>query len=353
MRALPSDTCRSQIGLYTQGLQAQVVRRVERVPHHFSLPYKAGIRMLKHPFPRAVTRIDRNRPDNGQSAFPDRESEVTKDITMKSMQNVKPAAPVAAYIGGKRNLARTIIQYIDAIPHDTYAEAFVGMGGVFLRRGLKPKSEVINDYNREVANFFRILQRHYQPFMDHLKWKVTSRSEFGRLMDIDPATMTDIERAARFLYLQRLAFGGKVSGKNFGVSVGMPSRFDMTRLTPLLEDAYERLSGVVIECLDYKEFIRRYDAPGTLFYLDPPYFGCEGDYGKELFNRAEFEAMAGLLAGIKGRFILSINDRPEVRKTFAKFHLKPVQTTYTIAGADKAKQVGELLISNVKLKVKK
>lgn len=272
-----------------------------------------------------------------------------KEHTMKSMQNVKPATPVAAYIGGKRNLSKTIIEHLEKIPHDTYAEAFVGMGGVFLRRGKKPKAEVINDYNKEVANFFRILQRHYEFLLDHLKWKITARSEFNRLMDIDPETMTDIERAARFLYLQRLAFGGKVSGKNFGVSVGMPSRFDLTRLTPLLEDAYERLSGVVVECLDYKKFIKRYDAPATLFYLDPPYYGNEKDYGRDLFNREEFTAMAGLLSGIKGKFILSLNDKPEVRKIFAKFHQLPVQTVYTIAGAGKAKQVGELLISNVKL----
>src|SRR5690606_2805441 len=116
--------------------------------------------------------------------------------------------------------------------------------------------------------------------------------------------------------------------------------FDMLRLAPLLEDAYERLSGVVIESLDYKDFIRRYDTAKTLFYLDPPYWGNEADYGRELFNRDEFAKMAELLGGIKGSFILSLNDRPEVRKTFAAFHQMPVSTTYTMPAKGKAKKVG-------------
>ncbi|MBI1214564.1 MAG: DNA adenine methylase [Alphaproteobacteria bacterium] len=267
-----------------------------------------------------------------------------------SMQPVKPTKPVAAYIGGKRALAKTIIRQIDTVPHEAYAEPFVGMGGIFLRRASRPKTEVINDAKYDVANLFRVLQRHYQAFIDHLKWKVTSRAEFNRLTDTAPETLTDLERAARFLYLQRVAFGGNPSGKNFGVDAHGGGRFNLTRLEPMLEEVYERLAGVVIECLDYKEFIERYDHKGVLFYLDPPYWGSEGDYGKGLFSRDEFAQMAVILNGIKGRFILSLNDCAEVRKTFAGFHLLPVKTVYTISGHAQPKKVGELLISNVKLK---
>lgn len=98
-----------------------------------------------------------------------------------------------------------------------------------------------------------------------------------------------------------------------------------------------------------KAFIERYDSKSTLFYLDPPYFGCEKDYGRDMFSREEFQTMAGILGGIKGRFILSLNDRPEVRKTFQSFYIQSVSTTYTIGGGGKAKPVGEVLISNLKL----
>jgi DNA adenine methylase len=100
----------------------------------------------------------------------------------------------------------------------------------------------------------------------------------------NPDTLTDLERAARFLYIQRLSFGGKVAGRTFGVSLGMPSRFDTTRLTPVLEAIHTRLSGVAIECLDWEAFITRWDRPNTLFSLDPPYYGHENDYGTDLFT---------------------------------------------------------------------
>ncbi|NEI50492.1 DNA adenine methylase [Rhizobium leguminosarum] len=204
---------------------------------------------------------------------------------------------------------------------------------MFFRRRSVPKAEVINYRNGEVVDLFRILQRHYPQFMDTLKFQITSRREFERLKACDPATLTDLERAARFIYLQKLAFGGKVTGQNFGVD-GRSARFNLTRLVPLLEDVHERLSGVVIENLDWLDFIARYDRSGTLFYLDPPYFGSEGNYGKTLFGRDQFAAMAERLKRLKGGFILSINDRPEIREIFSAFQHDEVGLTYSVAGGE-------------------
>jgi hypothetical protein len=135
------------------------------------------------------------------------------------------------------------------------------MGGVFFRRRRRPRKEVINDISADVVNLFRLLQRHFQQLLDVLKWQVCSRAEFERLMAVDPSTLTDLERAARFLYLQRTAFGGKVR-PNFGVTLTGGARFDLTKLVPMLEDVHERLCGVDIERLPYAELIARYDTPG-------------------------------------------------------------------------------------------
>lgn len=260
---------------------------------------------------------------------------------------VERTLPVAPWLGGKKNLAKRITSILDSTPHTTYAEAFVGMGGVFLRRGMRPRAEIINDRGRDIATLFRILQRHYPQFLEVLRFQLTTRAEFERLVKTDPDTLTDLERAARFLYLQRTAFGGKVSGRNFGVSKDRPGRFNLSTLEPMLEDLHTRMSGVVIECLDYSDFIRRYDGSGTLFYLDPPYWGCETDYGKAMFERADFERLAEQLAGIKGRFLMSINDVPEVREVFGRFQIASVQTTYTIAAKNDARGArSELLVSN-------
>jgi len=261
------------------------------------------------------------------------------------MKRVHPAAPVAPWQGGKKKLSRVLIDRIEAIPHKTYVEPFVGMGGVFLRRGFRPRLEVANDRNGEIINLFRILQRHHAQLMQVMRFQLASRREFERLRQTDPASLTDLERAARFLYLQRLAFGGQLTGV-FGVAPTHAPRFSLTRLEPLLEAAHERLDGVVFECLDWSEILNRYDTPETLFYLDPPYFGNETDYGKDLFDRADFARMATLLRGIKGAFLMSINDRPEIREIFTGFELDEVRLTYSISREGGDGKSEELIISN-------
>jgi DNA adenine methylase len=254
--------------------------------------------------------------------------------------------PVAPWVGGKRNLAGRICKLIDAIPHAQYCEPFVGMGGIFLRRSAKPAAEVINDRNGEVANLFRILQRHYIQLLDVMRFGLTTRAEFDRLVRTDATTLTDLERAARFIYLQRTAFGGKPTSQHFGVSPGRPARFDLSKLAPMLEEVHTRLSGVIIENLDWKAFIPRYDREGTLFYLDPPYWGCEDDYGKAMFGRDDFAALAVTLGRLKGRFVMSLNDNPSVRELFAAFHIQPVLTSYSVQGGGQYK-APELLIHSL------
>ncbi|WP_137154630.1 DNA adenine methylase [Rhizobium sp. FKL33] len=262
-------------------------------------------------------------------------------------KTVANALPPAAWMGGKRSLASIICKIIAETQHTLYAEPFVGMGGVFFRRKFAPKGEVINDRNGEITNLFRILQRHYPQFMDTLKFQITSRREFERLKACDPQTLTDLERAARFLYLQRLAFGGRPTNPSFGVSYDRSARFNLTKLASQLEDIHERLAGVTIENLDWLDFVDRYDRPGTLFYLDPPYWGCEDDYGKLIFERGQFAAIAERLGRIKGRFILSINDVPEIREVFGRFEMNAVDLLYTVKGG-KGAPARELIVTAAK-----
>lgn len=270
----------------------------------------------------------------------------------KSLTPIAPVRPVAPWLGGKRNLSKRICALIDGdANHLTYAEPFVGMGGIFLRRTKRPQAEFINDRGRDVYNLFRVLQEHYVAFLDLLRFQITTQANFNRLVDLDPETLTDLQRAARFLYLQRLAFGGKVSGKNFGVAVERAARFNLTTLEPDLEALHSRLCGVTVMCLDFPDFIRRVDRPETLFYLDPPYWGCEGDYGKQLFSRERFEDLATVLGALKGRFILSLNDVQGVREAFKDFRFQEVKTTYTIGSGKAQPERAEVLISNYDLEL--
>ena len=261
-----------------------------------------------------------------------------------------PAAePVAPYLGGKRNLSQRIIARIGAIPHRCYVEPFAGMGGVFLRRKLRAKSEILNDINGEIVNLYRVMRDHPGEMIRQFDLCLASRAEFARLLAVPPETFTDIRRAARFAFLQRMSFGGKpahlATPGQMALTPYRPARLTGTRMARLIRAAHRRLEGVHIECLDWADLIPRYDRDFTLFYLDPPYHGHEADYGKGVFGPEDFAHMAQILRSLKGRFLLSINDHPEIRDLFAWADIEEVETRYS-ANARATRRVRELLISN-------
>ncbi|MBI1207522.1 MAG: DNA adenine methylase [Azospirillum sp.] len=251
--------------------------------------------------------------------------------------------PLAPWVGGKRNLSRRLVARIAATPHRFYGEPFVGMGGVFLRRPKPAPVEAINDRGLDVANLFRVVRRHPEALAAELRLQLVSRAEFRRLLRTPPDTLTDIERAARFLLIQRLGYGGQPDSTSFPARPTEPRSLDADHLRMMIEAVHRRLARVTIECLDWAEFLSRYDRPDALFYLDPPYWGCEDYYGKGLFDRSEFARLAEALAHLKGRFILSLNDRPEIRSQFARFSIEEEPLTYHVAG--RPKRVTELVIS--------
>lgn len=134
----------------------------------------------------------------------------------------------------------------------------------------------------------------------------------------------------------------------FGVSTTKGPKLNLLRLEEDLSAAHLRLSGVTIEHLPYHQAIQRFDRLETFFYIDPPYYGCEGYYGEGVFSREDFSRLADLLAGIKGKFLLSLNDVPEVREIFQDFQIDPVTVRYTVSGPG-TKEAPELLIRNYDL----
>ena len=217
------------------------------------------------------------------------------------------------------------------------------MGGVFLRRSKPAPAEAINDRSQEVVTLFRVVRHHPEALLSEMRLQLASRAEFSRLLRVPADTLTDIQRAARFLTLQRLVYGGKPGATSFPARRQRGENMSAADLRRAVEALHDRLARVTIECLDYQEFIRRYDHAGALFYLDPPYYLCEDYYGKGLFSRDDFERLAYLLGGIKGRWLMSINDHPEVRRLFGRFRIDEEPVSYRVGGA--VKPVVELVIS--------
>lgn len=247
-----------------------------------------------------------------------------------------------AWLGGKSQLADRII---DRMPdHMTYCEVFAGAAWVLFKKP-ESKVEIINDINRELTTLYRCVKYHLAELVLQFRWMLVARDEFDRFMQTPPDTLTDIQRAARFFYLAKASFGAKVAKPTFGIAATGAPRLNLLRIEEDLSEAHLRLARVFIENRPYDQVIGRFDKPRTLFYIDPPYWGNEKDYGMGLFDREDFARLAGILDGLKGRFILSLNDVPGVRDTFANFQIEAVKTRYSI-NARAPRQIGEVLITN-------
>ncbi len=222
---------------------------------------------------------------------------------------------------------------------------FAGAAWVLFKKP-ESKAEVINDINVDLVTLYRVVQHHLEEFVRYFRWALVSREEFERLKRVDASTLTDIQRAARFYYVVRTGFSAKINSPTFGMSTDRGPALNLLRIEEELSAAHLRLTRVYVENMRFAPLIDRYDRTHTFFYLDPPYYGCEDDYGKGVFDRKDFAVLAERLAAVKARFIMSINDTAEIRKLFTGFQIRKVTTRYRIGAADRGKHVRELLVMN-------
>lgn len=254
---------------------------------------------------------------------------------------------IISWVGGKSLLAGKIIPLIPS--HKCYVEVFAGAAWMLFKK-TESQAEVINDINLDLVTLYRVIQHHLEEFIRYFKWVLVSREEFERLKRVDPTTLTDIQRAARFYYLIRTRFRSQLWSPMMDISADRPPKLNLLRIEEDLSAAHLRLARVYVENMPFATLIDRYDRAGTFFYIDPPYYGCESHYGKGLFQRSDFATLAARLGKLKGKFIMSINDTPEIRELFSGFNVKPVTTRYSVGSADRAQRITELLIANYNFK---
>src|SRR5438309_7611216 len=170
-----------------------------------------------------------------------------------------------AYIGGKNRLAKQIISILPE--HTTYVEAFAGGAQIFFHKD-PSKVEILNDLDFEIVNFFRVCQHHYEELIRYLNFCLISRRWYDLVTAEQPASLTDIQRAGRFFYLQKNSFGGLILKQKFHYGISQPSNYNPERIPEIIEHTHKRLARVQIESLPYEEILETYDRPTTLFYLD-------------------------------------------------------------------------------------
>jgi DNA adenine methylase len=248
-----------------------------------------------------------------------------------------------AYMGGKSLLAKTIVSSIPE--HNCYCEVFAGAAWILFKKE-ESNTEIINDINTELVTLYRVVKLHLEEFIRYFKWILISREEFSRFRKEDPETLTDIQKAVRFYYLLKLGYAARIKAPSFSIATTSKPRLNLLRIEEELSEIHLRLARVYIENRSYTDIFSRFDKPDTFFYVDPPYYGCEDYYGLDIFSQEDFLKLRDILAGIKGKFIMSINDVDYIRSLFVGFHIEVVKTSYSAGGAHRKKSVNELLIRN-------
>lgn len=251
--------------------------------------------------------------------------------------------PIIPWMGGKRKLASHLIPKFPK--HSCYVELFCGGAALYFLKPEQAKVEVINDMDGELINLYRVVQNHLEEFIKQFKWALTSRILFNWLKEAYCPGLTDIQRAARFYYLQQHAFGAKRVGQNFGyATTGRP--INLCRIEENLSEAHIRLAGTYVEQLPWQDCFKRYDREHTFFYADPPYYDTAG-YGLD-FGYEQYVALANTMRIAKGKVMISLNDHAEMRDVFKDFKIESLNIKYSLTSkaSAKSKVSKEIVICN-------
>ncbi len=262
-----------------------------------------------------------------------------KATTSRPRTRSAPLRPLWGSPGGKKLLAGRIVAMIPA--HRTYVEPFAGSAAVFWAKPPTAR-EVLADRDPEIAaayRFVRDLTRTELASLRRRDWTVTE-ARFNRLLRSKP--QVPVDRFYRFAYLVAGSYGSQrlhVSPSDVGTTIGMPAR---------LEAARARLEGVQIHHGNALATIKRYDAPGTFFYLDPPFPSREQEFGTARFTPGDLERLCKGLAGIRGKFLMSlaIGDRKQL-PSGTRWQVREVRPRRL--GSPEQARAREILVANYRL----
>lgn len=279
---------------------------------------------------------------------------------------------------GNKTAILHILYALFPLNYGRFIDVFGGSGSVLLGKPTIDSFEVYNDFDRNLVNLFRCMKDRtmatirelgfchlnsredfiaIRRFFDHERFNDRYLTEELLLTEImlpplEGAELKelrkritedhDVRRAAMFLKLLRNSYSS--SGKSFA-----SQPFDIRKLFGLIQELESRMANVVVENQDFETLIRHYDRPDAFFYLDPPYYSTEDMY-EAGFGNEDHIRLRDILGNIKGRFLLSYNDCPEIRGLYEGFSLFDFSRIHSMAQRYEAgKEFKELLIANYDL----
>ncbi len=248
-----------------------------------------------------------------------------------------------AWVGGKKALRDEILARFPR-NYKRYIEVFGGAGWVLFHKPPGNDFEVFNDFNGNLVNLYRYVREQPDALRNELRYMLNSRLDFEYMKGMlhSQAVLPDVRRAAYYYALIRYSYAA-------GTSTFGSQPHAMWNNFPLIESAAGRLQKVVIENKDCVKLIRQYDRPESFFYCDPPYYNADQYYEAVSSDGFDHAGLADALLGIKGKFLLSYNDCPEIRALYDRpgIVVEGISRLSNIAQRyENGKQYPELLISN-------
>lgn len=248
-----------------------------------------------------------------------------------------------ACVGGKKALRDEILARFPR-NYKRYIEVFGGAGWVLFHKPPGNDFEVFNDFNGNLVNLYRCVREQPEALRNELRYMLNSRLDFEYMKGMlhSQAVLPDVRRAAYYYALIRYSYAA-------GTSTFGSQPHAMWNNFPLIESAAGRLQKVVIENKDCVKLIRQYDRPESFFYCDPPYYNADQYYEAVSSDGFDHAGLADALLGIKGKFLLSYNDCPEIRALYDRpvIVVEGISRLSNIAQRyENGKQYPELLISN-------
>lgn len=265
--------------------------------------------------------------------------------------------PIVKWVGGKRQLMFELIKNMPK-SYNRYFEPFIGGGALFFE--LQPEQAYISDMNEELINLYSVVQDNVYELIEDLSKHEVSKEYFLEIRNIDRtekyAELSDVERASRFIYLNRTCFNGMYrvnSQGQFNVPFGYyknPRIIDENNLL----NCSELLKKTEIKCADFSEILTKVKK-GDFVYFAPPYVPLSEtssftSYTKDGFDidmHFKLRNVCDELDTMGVKFMLSNSDTKLVNELYANYEIKKVFASRQInANADGRGKITEVLVRN-------
>ncbi len=277
------------------------------------------------------------------------------------MAKNKLVSPFLKWVGGKRQIIPVMKDYL---PKDmsnlTYCEPFVGGGALLFY--LQPKNAIINDYNAELINVYRVIKEHVDELIVSLKQHKNESEYFYKIRSIDREPLfyhlSDVEKASRIIYLNKTCFNGLYRVNNSGEFNSPFGNYKKPNIInePTLRAVSRYLNSANIRICDgdYANVLEDLTTR-SFVYLDPPYYPIsetanftgyiQGGWTKE--HQIRLKQTCDELTKRNIKFLLSNSSADFIKELYSEYKISKIKATRNInSNGEKRGQIDEFLIRN-------